>query len=68
MKTILGLLAIASSAAAIVASGTPVEAQGYSSYGRRPSYSFTPNQSGIRYDVYWPQRSYGSSSGSSFGW
>lgn len=66
MKSILSLLAIASSAAAIVASGAPAEAQYYSNVGRRPSYSFTPSQSGIRYDVYRPQRSYGSSYGSSF--
>jgi hypothetical protein len=67
MKPLLGLLAVASSMAAVLTSGTPASAQYYSSYGSRPSYSFTPSQSNIRYNVYQPQRSYGTGYGSSFG-
>ena len=67
MKPLLGLLAVASSMAAVLTSGTPAAAQYYSSYGSRPSYSFTPSQSNTRYDVYQPQRSYSSGYGSSFG-
>ncbi len=67
MKPLLGLLALASSMAAVITSGTPAAAQYYSSYGSRPSYSFTPSQSNTRYNVYQPQRSNGSGYGSSFG-
>ena len=67
MKSLLGLLAVASSMAAVLTSGTPAAAQYYSSYGSRPSYSFTPSQSNTRYNVYQPQRSYSSGYGSSFG-
>jgi hypothetical protein len=67
MKPLLGLLAVASSMAAVLTSGTPAAAQYYSSYGSRPSYSFTPSQSNTRYNVYQPQRSYSSGYGSSFG-
>jgi hypothetical protein len=66
MKPLLGLLAVASSMAAVLTSGTPAAAQYYNSYGSRPSYSFTPSQSGIRYNVYQPQRSYYSGYGDSF--
>jgi len=68
MKPLLGLLAVASSMAAVLTSGTPASAQYYSPYrNSRPSYSFTPSQSNTRYKVHQPQRSYGSGSGSSFG-
>jgi len=67
MKTLVAFLAGASAAAAILASGAPVQAQYlYGPYRGRPSTSFTPSQSGTRYNVYQPQRSFGSGYGSSF--
>lgn len=67
MKSILGLLAAASSGAALLLAGVPVSAQYYfSSYQSRPSYTFTPSHSNIQYRVYQPQRFYGSGYGSSF--
>jgi len=65
MKPLLGLLAVASSMAAVLTSSTPAAVQYYSFYGSRPSYSFTPSQLNIR-DTYHPQRSYGTGYGSSF--
>jgi hypothetical protein len=68
MKKLLGLFAFVSSTTAMLASGTPAAAQYYySPYSNRPTYSFTPSQSNIRYNVYQPQRSYGTGYGSSFG-
>jgi len=68
MKSLLGLLAVASSMAAVLTSGTPASAQYYSPYrSSSPSYNFTPSQSNTRYNVYQPQRSYSSGYGSSFG-
>lgn len=66
MKSLLALLAVASSTTVVLTSGTPAEAQYYNSYGSRPSYSYTPSQSNTRYDVYQPQRSNRSGYGSSF--
>lgn len=66
MKPLLALLAVASSLTAVISSGTPAAAQYYSPYRSRPSTSFTPSQSNTRYNVYQPQRSYGSGYGSSF--
>ena len=64
MKAIFGLLAVASSAAALLAAGTPASAQSYfPQYNSQPSRSFT-GYSGTRYKVYTPKSN---SSGSSFG-
>jgi len=64
MKAIFGLLTAVSSAAALLAAGTPASAQSYfPQYNSRPSSSFT-GYSGTRYKVYSPKSN---SSGSSFG-
>jgi hypothetical protein len=64
MKAIFGLLAVASSAATLLATGSPASAQSYfPQYNSQPSRSFT-GYSGTRYKVYTPKSN---SSGSSFG-
>jgi len=63
MKAIVGLFAVASSAAAILASGSPAAAQFYNPLRSRPVYSFTPSQSNVRYVVHPPQSFPGSGYG-----
>ena len=67
MKVITAALATAATAVSLFTSASPASAQYYyGGYSNRPSYSFTPSYSGIRYDVYRPQRSYNGGYGSSF--
>ena len=57
MSSLLRLLVMASSAAAIVASGFPAAAQSfYNPYRTRPANSFTLSYTNIRYNLYQPQR------------
>ena len=51
-STVLGILAAATTVTGLISASTPASAQLYSNYGRRPSYSVTPSQSNIRYNVY----------------
>ena len=67
MKAIFGLLAVASSAAALLATSSPASAQSYfPQYNSQPSRSFT-GYSGTNYKVYVPKsNSSGWSGGGSF--
>lgn len=58
-STVLGILAAATAVTGLFVMSKPAAAQLYSNYGRRPSYSVTPSQSNIRYNVYQAQPSSG---------
>ena len=64
MKAILGLLAVVSSSATILASASPAAAQLFFPSPNRPTYSFTPSYTNVRYNVYrvpsivWPSSGY----------
>lgn len=57
MKTLLSFLAVASSLGTLMIAATPASAEYYSPLTRQSSYSYTPSQSNIRYNVYAPTRS-----------